>query len=332
MGDGFDMGEKKDIRYAELRFTVAFRDAYEVPRFKASAIRGGIGQMLLGEYCIRDRLREENGNKCDKCDFLNECIVNRIMYAPMDIEPKLVHGATSEGYIVECDNRNESVEAGEEMQITLVLFGKCIFYLSQYLSAMYRLGYAGLGREHAQFEVVAVKNSFNEDILSQGNIYKDKYVVRSLADYVGWRLGKLDLSSGQLELRLITPLSIKRNGDFIKELEAAELIKSLLRRIYIMQCFEGIASEEETSFNDRCEEQLEGIRCEVRNSRFTEIPRYSQRKQDKIFLKGVTGNMIIDFGASLPEKREHLAKLLVAGELLHVGSNTSFGFGKYRIG
>lgn len=48
-------------------------DTY-LPVNKVSAIRGGMGEMLLRSNCIRDR-------NCAVCDFKGECIVRRTMYS-----------------------------------------------------------------------------------------------------------------------------------------------------------------------------------------------------------------------------------------------------------
>ena len=53
------------------------------------------------------------------------------------------------------------------------------------------------------------------------------------------------------------------------------------------------------------------------------------RKNQKIYLKGIYGSMEIDI--SKVSDKEMLLSMLLAGELVHVGSNTSFGFGKYKI-
>ena len=325
------MGVEKDIRYAELRFTVRFIEDCVLPRFKVSAIRGGIGQMLLDEYCIREKLRVEQGNNCEGCDFTDECIVNRIMYAQMDIRPDFMadtgKASVSEGYVFECDDIRESAEPGDEMQINLILFGKNIYYLSQYLSAMYRLGFSGIGKDKARFQVLSVKNSFNEDILVDGNVYKGRYKIRTLQDYVGWRIKNIGPEGEAIQIRFVTPLSVKKQGEVQKSFSFDEFMQALWRRIYIMKCFEGIEAERPRADD----EGFHGVKIVSNDCKYTEIPRYSNRKQDKIFLKGITGSAVISTEDCSAEKKQELLRLLAMGELLHVGSNTSFGFGKYRI-
>ena len=63
-----------NIRYVKLHFEIKFLEDTIMPKNKTSALRGGMGEMLLQANCIMDR-------DCEHCDFDNECIVRRIMYS-----------------------------------------------------------------------------------------------------------------------------------------------------------------------------------------------------------------------------------------------------------
>lgn len=79
-----------DIRYVKLHFTLRMVEDTVMPKYKASAIRGGLGEMLLRANCIRDR-------QCEKCDFETECIVRRTMYSKMEIQPRFMSSGDSVG-------------------------------------------------------------------------------------------------------------------------------------------------------------------------------------------------------------------------------------------
>ncbi len=328
------MGDILDVRYTELRFTVRLVCDSVLPRFKASAIRGGMGQMLLDEYCIREQFRKENNNICDNCDFREECIVQRILYAKMDIEPEFMSSGNSVGYIVECDDMRENYDQGDELRFKLILFGKNIYYLSQYLSAIYRLGQAGLGKEEAGFEVVSVCNIKNQAILEEGNIYKDLYKIESFREYIDYRIDSFQCDIEDIDevnIVLKSPLAIKKEGEILQELNIDAFFENLDRRIRIMECFEGYdTSRLPDSISQSQILDLPNVLHS--ESRFIKIPRYSGRKNQKIYLKGVYGNMVLDLSSitDVSDKKTVIRKLLI-GELLHVGSNTSFGFGGYKV-
>ena len=316
------MGDILDIRYSELRFTVRLISDSELPRFKTSAIRGGMGDMLLDEYCIREKIRKENGNKCDSCDYLDECIVQRIMYSKMDIEPAFMSSGNSIGYIVECLDSREQFEAGDTFEFKLILFGKNCFYLSQYLSAIYRLGMNGIGKDHAQFQVISVRNMRIENILEENRVYKDKYRIDTINEYVEWRRKSLS-NNDQIHIRIKTPLSIKKMGKQLSEIDIEAFIDNLNRRLYSLNCFEGNDHPELLEKKNNYPVMLDS------ESRTVSIPRYSFRKNQKIFLSGIYGS--VDLDLENVENYSELIRRLLAGELIHVGSNTSFGFGGYEL-
>ena len=71
-----------------------------------------------------------------------------------------------------------------------------------------------------------------------------------------------------------------------------------------------------------CDILPEQIReCSVKK----EVLRYSNRRSQSMKLRGITGEMEIQNVSSAN------LKLLLAGELIHIGKNTSFGFGRYEI-
>ena len=47
--------EALQIRYVKLHFTILFPEASSLPVNKVSALRGGMGEMLLRANCVRDR-------------------------------------------------------------------------------------------------------------------------------------------------------------------------------------------------------------------------------------------------------------------------------------
>ncbi len=53
--------------------------------------------------------------------------------------------------------------------------------------------------------------------------------------------------------------------------------------------------------------------------------RYSNRKDNLMYLRGIQGI------AELAGISGEWERLLLAGEVLHIGKNTSFGFGRFRF-
>ena len=294
------------VRYIKLHFEVEITEDCELPLTKASAIRGGMGQMLLGAHCIRDR-------NCEACDFRDECVVQRIMYSPFDIKPKFVTEGESAGYVIECEDYRTDFEAGDTLTFTIILFGKAIAHFNPLLQAIHALGQVGLGKDHGRFRIVSVTNSKKESLLYGNSINMGSYDIRTLLDYVEYRRKR---SSGT-RMRFHSPTSIKSNGQMLKEFDAEAIVRALSRRLYMLDCYEGI--EVNQLWFDNVLPLL------GHTERGTTVSRYTTRHQQKVHLEGIRG------WADFDEVDEDLYLLMLAGEVMHVGKRVSLGFGRYTM-
>ncbi|MBR6769760.1 MAG: CRISPR system precrRNA processing endoribonuclease RAMP protein Cas6 [Lachnospiraceae bacterium] len=277
---------------------------------KASAIRGGIGEMLLRANCIRNR-------ECEVCDFRSECIVQRTMYSQFDNKPAFVTTGDSVGYVVECEDYQEVFKAGDTLKFNLILFGKTIVYFNQYLQALFALGQNGIGRDYARFLIIQVKNTRGQSILENTDIHMKYYQVETLQTYVDYRMKQIEECGYPNKMIFCTPLTQKFQKEFLKEFCMEAINKSIQRRLYILNCFEGKDIQE---FYD---EELVVPMMTEQSVREIKVERYSSRKNTKMYLKGIKGEIFLE---NLPAE---LLELYFAGELIHIGKNTSFGFGRY---
>lgn len=297
------------IRYVKLFFKLKFKEATILPVNKVSAIRGGIGEMLLRANCIRDR-------NCANCDFESECIVRRTMYSKFDVKPAFVTTGESAGYVLECENYKEIFDREDTLEFQLILFGKTIVYFSQFLQALYQLGSAGIGKERSQFQIVSIRNTMGKEILNRDNILMENYLIQTINDYVKYRLEQSSSWKNQIHFR--TPVTLKYQGKIQENLVLEAVIAAVFRRIYILDCFEGLDCEEMRWQGDYPEVLEE-------SSRKISVWRYSGAQDQKMALWGVKGDMLL---AEIPQG---LLPALLAGEIMHIGKNTSFGFGRYRV-
>lgn len=304
-----------DIRYTKLHFTVEFTEDTTAPRYKASALRGGMGEMLLRSNCIRDR-------QCENCDFVSECLVRRIMYSRMDIQPAFMNSGDSVGYVFECEDYHEEYRAGDRMEFVLILFGKTIIYFSQILNALYALGMNGLGKEKSRFAIVSATNTKRQPIMSGSDIDMIKYEISTVADYIDYRKKQISGIGSKNILKFQSPTAIKYRQEELNEFDITAIIETICRRIYILDCFEGIESDMTSR------EYLDTLPVPTvvsEEHRSVSVKRYSNHKKSAMYLRGIEGEIKLD---AIPDE---LIDILLAGELVHIGKNTSFGFGRYRV-
>ncbi len=304
------INEALNIRYIDLKFTLAMQDDVKLPRYKCSALRGGMGQMLLQQNCIRNQ-------DCEHCDFVRECIVQRTLYSQFEIQPKFASRGDSIGYVIECDNHKEYFRRGEKLSFHLLIFGKTIVYFTQFFQAFFMLGQQGLGKEKAKYEIVLVESENGGLVANAYQICIQNLGIRTVREYVEER--KTELLKHVLNniIKFNSPVTLKYQGEFIRNFQGEAFVRSVIRRIYCFDCFEGIDIP-------LMEIDEEIPRIVQQKSRHVSVPRYSSTK-GKMELKGIQGEFEFE------KLSEEMLMLFLAGEKLHIGKNSSFGFGKYII-
>ena len=103
----------------------------------------------------------------------------------------------------------------------------------------------------------------------------------------------------------------------MKEFCMEAISKSIQRRLYMLNCFEN---------NDIQEFYYEELIIPTiiqQSTQEIKVKRYSSRQDAKMCLKGIKGEILLE---KLPQE---VLELYLAGELIHIGKNTSFGFGRY---
>ena len=303
------------VRFVKLKFTVALLEDSILPRDKVSAIRGGMGEMLLRMNCVRDR-------QCGECDFETECVVQKIMYSRYERKPDFVTTGESIGYVLECENYQENFSAHDKLNFYLILFGKTIVHFSQIYQALSLLGEEGLGKYYAKFQIVDIRNMEGMSVLDGKTINMSKYVVHMLYDYLMFRTMQIGTISVETDVIMIfdTPLTLKYHAEFLQEFQMDAILTAVRRRIFMLDCFEGIESDILKQGDGEGSLKIRSQEC-----RLTSISRYSTRKNEKMILRGLKGYALLE-GLT-----EDLLMLLLIGELIHIGKNTSFGFGRYHL-
>ena len=311
--------ENLQIRYIKLHFTLVIMEDGRLPKSKTSALRGGMGHALLTTNCIRDE-------KCEACDFSKDCLVQRMMYPKMEIRPEFMKTKDSEGFVFECEDTREYFEAGDELAFNLILIGRTIVYFNQYLQAFYYFGMQGMGAEHVRFQIAKVTNTLGETLVEGTSVYKERLTVMHVSDYVRYRFSsgeiKRMLDADRCRMVFQSPLSLKFQGKMQEDFRPDALFAAIERRVYILNCYEGL-SEEGENIERPAEEHLPIV--EKEKAWPVKMKRYSGTQNSKVTFSGIRG------WCDLRGLDESMLQLLLAGELLHIGKNTSFGFGKYTL-
>ena len=346
-----------DVRFVKLDILLRFKGdpsvSWKLPRYKTSAFRGGLGNMLLMEHCISDR-------NCEACSFRNECVVQRIFYHKLRIRPSFVQSGESLGFVIECTDKRMHASGGDTLRVGLILFGDVIVHFSALLQALYRLGLQGLGKDHACFDVMRIRKLTGQhidhdsgrirddwiDIFSEGNVYLANLSPLGLWEYAQLRAAIVAQNistsideSGCIPIRFRYPWTQKYQGQFLEHFNKDAFLEAIGRRLYLLRCLEGIDVDAESATTEPAPASAgphrhtygmdsslwDDITMEVIHEEAMEVPRYSGTHKQKITLHGLVGEL------RLHDMPPELLPWLCAGELTHIGKNTSLGLGKYDI-
>lgn len=296
------------IRFIKLKIEMEVLQNGKLPKDKSSGIRGVMGQALQANTCVSNR-------KCENCSFCDSCIFYNVFHSQFRVQPYFTFSNDSVGYIIDCPDTKEYYRAGEYLKIFITLFGDTIPYFSPLIHAFSVIEIKGLGKNHIPLRLCAVKNRKGIPILERMNVNMNAFQTEKLSDYIEERRQYLNKVQ---TIYLESPCSVQVNHVICQSVTAEQLIKNLLRRLYMFNCCEGNYMEPYY--------QVEGI-GQTLSGNFQEkkIFRYSNRQKQYIELKGIHGTIETE-----PIRGEAM-DVLLAGEIIHVGKNTSFGFGKIRI-
>ena len=212
--------------------------------------------------------------------------------------------------------------AGERLAFSLIIFGQANDYLPYIVYAFKTMGEMGLGRRvdgrRGQFELEEIWlrdkqiYSDNSDQLSKVSLSR-----LELNDY------KNDDRPAHLRLEFLTPLRVKHRNRFSVELPFHVLVRALLRRISSLEEYFG-SGRPELDYSALAARALE-VRMVENHLAWLDWSRYSNRQEKKMLLGGLVGQVV--YGGDLSE----YAPLLRYGALVHIGKQTSFGLGQYKL-
>jgi hypothetical protein len=131
-------------------------------------------------------------------------------------------------------------------------------------------------------------------------------------------------SIDSLDLRFHTPTRIRIEGNAQFSLSFDLLIRSLLWRLSLLAEVHG-RGPLDLDYRGLIERAAQ-VRTRQSRLRWWDFERYSNRQRCKMKLGGFVGEIEYE-GEAISE----FLPLIAAGEILHVGSNTTFGLGLYEI-
>lgn len=304
------------LKFSRYRLDCLALDEIRLPTWPGSALRGILGHGLKRTVCVT------NLDNCQDCSLRRQCAYTQLF------ETQVAHdqqGLVLQPLVMTLDKYEGIYSPGECFGFELRLIGKANRHLPYLIPAWQRAGLRGLGKTNARFELdrfsrLDFASNLWEILYSQtegGQNYSP-----TPAD---WQ-PQIDSTPESLWLELITPYRSKRDGRLVtpRTFEPRGFLISLISRI------EALRAQHDPDSPALDLGQLIPAAGQVRMPEselvWTEVSRHSSRQKTAMQMGGVTGRLRLE-GPGL----ELLHPLLELGQWLHVGKNSLFGLGQYRL-
>lgn len=312
-----------------LEFTARAATPLALDEQSGAQVRGAIANGLWQGFCAN-----KAAPTCAVCPLVRVCPVAALV-APLRDEAQKGSDQRPRPYVVEPPLGGARAYApGEPLAFRMGLFGAAAHLFPYVVMAAQSLSDVGLGRRIPELggqrgrlslqQIAAIDplSGARQPLFTAGQrqvsapgLPVDAAAVRSFAR---------SLPTGQLTLRLLTPLRLVDDDHLVKQLTLRPLVQRLMRRLDDLS----IAYGEGPLGIDFA--QLLALAATVQvvddRTRWVDVVSYSTREHRRTPIGGLVG--AITFAGDLAPLRE----LLVWGSLVHVGKNAVKGDGWYTIG
>lgn len=287
---------------ARYRFSIALNKDLHLPAQAGSTLRGVFGHALIAKGL--DKL---------------------IFHAPPN--PNLNRSQQQnppQAYIIEAPHDGIThYPANSQYHFNLVLIGHLRHHLPHIASAFHEAFNKGVGANKATGNLCRIAVEQTTANTAAANHWQSIWNGGSIAEHHN----HISLSPQQpphLELQLLTPLRLQSQGKILNtdNISAAYLLRQLMRRCAtIAQTYFATPIHTDYSALSASAEQVQ----EKRQLHWQDYPRYSNRQQQEMNLGGLIGTW------QLYQLPPAYSQLLQLGQWLHIGKETTFGHGHYRL-
>lgn len=309
------------FRLARYRVTIsAGPQGLSLPPYKGAVFRGGFGSVFRRVACA---LRER---ECLYCLLKEKCPYAYIFETspPADTQALRNYESIPRPFVLEPPAETKTdYSPGERLDFNLVLIGRAIEYLPYFVVVFREMGQAGLGRGRRSFilEEVTALGLEQTDLLYT----RATNTVRSIdLSYSGAALiTKTSLQGNQLRVEFETPIRLVDGGRQAEVPVFHIFFRQAMRRISALAYFHHGRPLEVDYIG--LAERSRKVTLVENKIHWHSIERFSRRQNQRVNMGGLVGTAVYE--GNLAEFLPWLA----LGEHVHVGKNTVFGLGKYRL-
>ncbi len=294
------------MKYTVLNISYGELSKLLYPYFLGAFIRGNFGRILRKISC------PFRGKKnCISCIINKKCFYFNVFESIKDGKKPLPHP-----FIIEVEYFGE--KEVRDFSFNFILIGDSVEHFEYIILTFYELWRIGFGKKGIKSKNFSVK-SFGKLIFSSDmgeKIYRQPEIKEFKFEGKGF--------FGKLSLKLLSPLRLMKEKRVIKRLSFEDVIRASLRRfIMVSENYLKGFKRPEKGWIDGLIESSKNIKVLNDKTSWVEYSRYSTRKRERLKFGGLKGE--IEFEGKFTD--EHIG-LLRFSQIFHLGSLTTFGYGK----
>lgn len=246
-------------------------------------------------YALKRNLCVFKGRECVGCLLRENCNYSKFF------EPVPPQGSALQHSMQQAARSwmFNATQFNDKIQLEITLVGNAQNFLESIITTLDEVGREGLGKNRVRSRVCAV-------------LPTEGYNLRDLAPR----------QSSKASLHFITPITLRSQGSFMRDWDNHLFFATLLRRITNLSVIHNFSipdSVVKTVLEQAGKLQTKSFLVPIMQERS------STHQNRTINYSGLVGDVMFD--GVTPE----LSLILQAGEILSVGKNTVFGYGKFRI-
>ena len=317
------------LSFQKYLFSLKITSTTLLPTYKGSVLHGGISYAFKKAVCVMSH------GKCDDCPLQDNCSY----YSLFCYHHSPSGRAVPHAYVLQPPpTERRAFDAGDELSFSVILIGKATSLWKLLLFAVKLLGEtSGIGRridgKRGRYILKKVDSiglferrvgvySMEDDFLHETPITltsDDFFGANELATTNRPSINKACL-------QFLTPVRFVKDEPeekkLLTSLTFSSFMRELLRRLGDLS--ETYCDGERIDYNLFSPPAAE-VRTDNRGLFWQDWERYSQSQQFRMKLGGLAGTLSFsgDISAFIPYLR--------LGEWLHVGKNTTFGLGQYKL-
>jgi len=302
------------VQFIRVLIKLKATEPVSLPLFKGGILPSAYGIAFRKVSCLF------HNRQCEVCLLRRSCVWSYVFDTPRPpaagILPQV--DTVPHPFVIEPpDTETTVLKKGDSLVFQLILFWRATQFLACFIYAFEQLAEQGLGRPRKPFHLTGIYQH-NRLIYD----YKKMALVRQPTAMQLNLLASDGEATNHVRITFLTPTRLTVQGKLCRRAGFDIVIRGLLRRFWLLSYFHDQPVEIDYRSLINAAQQIE-----LKEAVFAgaDWGHFSRRQNRMVESNGITGWAVYkcELGQFLP--------ILRAGEILHIGKNTSFGMGKYQL-